>query len=96
MFQLIELGKIQLDTIVSDILPELANPVIVNENPGPGEPSFRPTKGEITLMQLLNHSSGLASEPQGERVVDYALPSPITSSHDKENPVSHFYSLTKV
>ncbi|KAJ7028686.1 beta-lactamase/transpeptidase-like protein [Mycena alexandri] len=63
--QLIEQGKIELDTPAENVLPELANPVLVtgydNET---GRPSTTtPAKGKITLGHLLNHSSGL--DPSG-------------------------------
>ncbi|KAJ7069899.1 transesterase-like protein [Mycena amicta] len=48
--QLIEQGKIQLNTPVSEILPELAP---------------RGSSSEITLGQLLNHTSGLDYKTSG-------------------------------
>ncbi|KAJ7645480.1 beta-lactamase/transpeptidase-like protein [Mycena polygramma] len=58
--QLIEQGKLQLSTVVSEILPELANPVVVTARDAEGRPSATsPAKSPITLEQLLNHTSGL-------------------------------------
>ncbi|KAF7299121.1 Acyltransferase mlcH [Mycena indigotica] len=53
--QLIERGMIQLDTRVSDILPELAEPSVQGS----------PAKHEITFGQLLNHTSGLKYTTSG-------------------------------
>ncbi|KAJ7789773.1 beta-lactamase [Mycena olivaceomarginata] len=62
--QLVEQGKITLDTPVETVLPELANPVVVTAHDEAGRPvTTTPAKGKITLGQLLNHTSGL----------DYAL-----------------------
>ncbi|KAF7346174.1 Acyltransferase mlcH [Mycena sanguinolenta] len=64
--QQIEQGKIQLSTRVSDILPELANPVTVTARDADGKPTATaPAKNPITFGQLLNHSSGLAYPQSG-------------------------------
>ncbi|KAJ6561998.1 beta-lactamase [Mycena capillaripes] len=58
--QLIEQGKIALDTPVETILPELANPVVVKSLDEAGLPATTaPAQGKITFGQLLNHTSGL-------------------------------------
>ncbi|KAF5384134.1 hypothetical protein D9615_003355 [Tricholomella constricta] len=95
-FQLIEAGKLQLDTVVADILPELANPVVLNSNGPDAQPNFVLPKTAITVRHLLNHSSGLDYGPEADRVCEYHLPSPYTASHDKLNPVKHFFNLRKV
>ncbi|KAJ7720818.1 beta-lactamase/transpeptidase-like protein [Mycena metata] len=61
VLQLIEQGKIDLDTLAESVLPELANPVLVTGyDSETGRPSTTiPAKGKITLGHLLNHSSGL-------------------------------------
>ncbi|KAF7325943.1 hypothetical protein MKEN_00445200 [Mycena kentingensis (nom. inval.)] len=59
--QMVEQGKIAFETPVADILPELANPVIVTKR----DPVTRkilatiPAKSAITFGQLLNHTSGI-------------------------------------
>ncbi|KAJ7857678.1 beta-lactamase/transpeptidase-like protein [Mycena olivaceomarginata] len=58
--QLIEQGKIQLNTLAREILPELANPIIVTARDADGKPTATASaKNPITFGQLLNHSSGL-------------------------------------
>ncbi|KAF8065112.1 beta-lactamase/transpeptidase-like protein, partial [Lyophyllum atratum] len=94
-FQLIEAGKLQLDTVVADILPELANPVILDKDSQLRQPSFRSPNTEITVRHLLNHSSGLDYGPEKDRICGYHLPTLYTSSHEKLNPVKHFYNLRK-
>ncbi|KAJ7745677.1 beta-lactamase/transpeptidase-like protein [Mycena metata] len=59
--QLLEQGKITLDTLAEDVLPELANPVIVTGHDEQGNPITIPAQGKITFGQLLNHTSGLDS-----------------------------------
>ncbi|KAJ7459734.1 beta-lactamase/transpeptidase-like protein [Mycena latifolia] len=58
--QLIEQGKIKLNTPVSQILPELSDPVIVTARDTGGKPTATtPAKNPITFGQLLNHTSGM-------------------------------------
>ncbi|KAJ6512620.1 beta-lactamase [Mycena sanguinolenta] len=58
--QLIEQGKIALDTPVETVLPELANPVVVTAQDEMGRPTTTvPANGKITVAHLLNHTSGL-------------------------------------
>ncbi|KAJ7437903.1 beta-lactamase/transpeptidase-like protein [Mycena galericulata] len=64
--KLIEQGKIALDTPVEQVLPELANPVIVTGYDATGMPaSTTPATGKITFGQLLNHTSGLGDAVDG-------------------------------
>ncbi|KAJ6578099.1 beta-lactamase/transpeptidase-like protein [Mycena capillaripes] len=92
--QLIEQGKITLDTPVETVLPELADPVVVTGRDETGRPTgTTPAKGKITFGQLLNHSSGLdyfhdgTSPPTGL---------PVAYSHSyKDEDVSAFFKLLK-
>ncbi|KAJ6508938.1 beta-lactamase/transpeptidase-like protein [Mycena sanguinolenta] len=64
--QQIEQGNIRLSTPVSDILPQLKNPVIVTARDAEGKPiATAPAENPITLGQLLNHSSGIAYPQSG-------------------------------
>ncbi|PKS08592.1 hypothetical protein jhhlp_004978 [Lomentospora prolificans] len=62
--QCVERGQITLDEPVENVLPELANPGILNPGPdGTGwDPAFAttPAKTKITLRHLLTHTAGLA------------------------------------
>ncbi|KAG6852999.1 hypothetical protein C0991_007651 [Blastosporella zonata] len=93
-FQLIEAGKLSLDTDVTEILPELANPVIVGQTPT-GQAEFRTSKSVITIRHLLNHSSGLDYGPEINRVCKDFLPTPYTTYHAKQNPIQHFLDQRK-
>lgn len=60
--QQVELGRLKLDAPIADILPQLANPEVL-EGFGPGDtPILRPAKGRITLRQLLTHTAGFGYE----------------------------------
>ncbi|KAG5639769.1 hypothetical protein H0H81_000049 [Sphagnurus paluster] len=92
-YQLIEAGKLKLDTAVADILPELANTLVLDPDAPLG---LRPAKAQITVRHLLNHMSGLDYGPESDRVVGHHLPLPYSSAHEKANPVRHFYNIRKV
>ncbi|KAJ7095963.1 beta-lactamase/transpeptidase-like protein, partial [Mycena belliarum] len=90
--QLIEQGKIGFDTCVDEILPELANPVIVTGSDGFGKLLTTRAKGRITFGQLLNHSSGL------DYYVDGTTPAsgiPLVYSHSFKpgEDVSTFFKI---
>ncbi|KAJ7683565.1 beta-lactamase/transpeptidase-like protein, partial [Mycena rosella] len=91
--QLLEQGKIALDTPVEQILPELANPVIVTGTDDDGNLLTTPAKFKITFGQLLNHTSGL------DYFVDGTLPPsllPLSYSHNyKGEDVSVFFKMLK-
>ena len=53
--QLVEQGKLDLDAPVDKLLPELANPKIVDE-----QGKLRDAKNKITLRQLMTHTAGFA------------------------------------
>ncbi|RDB17129.1 Acyltransferase mlcH [Hypsizygus marmoreus] len=94
-FQLIEAGKIGFDTLAKDILPELANPIVLSSNSTPDEPNFRPAKGDIKIRHLLNHSSGLFYDSEKGRASIYHLNASYLAKHDKQNPVPHFCSMIR-
>ena len=56
--QLVEQDKLQLDSPIGELLPELANPQVLEGFAIDGRPLMRPAKGPITLRQLLAHTSG--------------------------------------
>lgn len=93
--QLVEQGKVQLDSPVHTILPELANPVVL-ESSGTPELGFKPAEHSITLRQLLNHSSGLAYDQPLEGEPLDGLPFPLASKYDEHDPISRFNNLVKV
>ncbi|KAJ7039365.1 beta-lactamase [Mycena alexandri] len=93
--QLVDQGKIALDTPVESILPELKHPVVLGVDES-GQPKTTPAKTKITLGHLLNHSSGL------DYYGDPALRDPngmsVPYSHrykDDEDGVSTFFKILK-
>lgn len=61
ILMLVEEGKLRLDDPVSKYLPEFAGrPVIATFNATDATFTTRPASGEVTVRQLLSHSSGLA------------------------------------
>jgi CubicO group peptidase (beta-lactamase class C family) len=52
--QLVEAGKLALDAPIADVLPELANPQILQNG------TLTPTKSPITLRHLLTHTAGFS------------------------------------
>jgi CubicO group peptidase (beta-lactamase class C family) len=57
--QLVEQGKLALDAQISDVLPELSTPQVLEGFDPSGEPRLRPAKRAITLRHLLTHTAGL-------------------------------------
>jgi CubicO group peptidase (beta-lactamase class C family) len=58
--QLVEDGRLTLNDPIAKILPDLANPVVLEGFTGNGEPITRPAKKKITLGQLLTHTAGFS------------------------------------
>jgi methyl acetate hydrolase len=56
--QLVEQGKLALDRPIADILPELADPQVLEGFDAAGKPRLRPARRPITLRHLLTHTSG--------------------------------------
>jgi CubicO group peptidase (beta-lactamase class C family) len=60
--QLVEQGKLALDHQISDVLPELSAPQILEGFDPSGGPRLRPAKRPITLRHLLTHTAGFVYE----------------------------------
>jgi len=56
--QLIEEGKLQLDEPIGRLIPELASLRVLDGFDESGAPKLRPAKNQITLRQLMTHTSG--------------------------------------
>jgi CubicO group peptidase (beta-lactamase class C family) len=70
LMMLYEKGKFLLDEPVSKYIPEFKNPqVLVKINPSDSSFTSRPAKREITIRDLLSHSSGI---PYGNNVYEKA------------------------
>ena len=60
VLQLVERGQLDLDAPVGTILPELAEPQVLEGFDEAGAAILRPAKTEVTLRHLLLHTSGCA------------------------------------
>src|SRR6201993_4679220 len=60
--QLVEQGKLSLDTPIGKLLPALSSPQVLEGFDTKGEPKLRPAKGTITLRHLMTHTAGFSYE----------------------------------
>lgn len=76
--QLVEQGRIGLDQPAGEILPSLANPLVLEGFDPAGQPRLRPARGTITLRNLLTHTSGFVYDTWNENMnrycQEYGLP----------------------
>src|SRR5271169_3524500 len=56
--QLVEQGKLSLDTPIGSVLPDLASPQVLEGFEADGAPKLRPAKNPITLRHLMTHTAG--------------------------------------
>jgi methyl acetate hydrolase len=57
--QLVEQGRLSLDSDIGAVLPDLANPQVLTGFGADGQPQLRPAARPITLRHLLTHTAGL-------------------------------------
>lgn len=57
--QLVEQGRLELDSDIGALLPELANPQVLTGLDAERKPQLRPASRPITLRHLLTHTAGL-------------------------------------
>jgi CubicO group peptidase (beta-lactamase class C family) len=88
----VEQGKVSLDTPVSDYLPHFKNVGVITSAQ---KPDLKATETDVTLMHVLNHSSGLF---YGLEIPNptYLLPTPYSSSQDGEDATDRFLDKIKV
>ncbi|KAJ6492574.1 beta-lactamase/transpeptidase-like protein [Mycena vitilis] len=93
--QLIEQGKIALDTPVESLLPELANPVVVTARDDKGHPTATtPAKEKILFGHLLNHSSGLDYYHDGTTPAS-GMPIAYSHSYAEDEGILKFFDILK-
>ncbi|KAF9483311.1 beta-lactamase/transpeptidase-like protein [Pholiota conissans] len=90
--QLIDQGKLTADTPVSEIFPQFANLVIVDNimfpNPNPN-PTFKPATNIMLVKHLLNFSSGLFYPWTQD--FGYVAPHAYLGVHDTKDPHAIIY-----
>ncbi|KAJ6512901.1 beta-lactamase/transpeptidase-like protein [Mycena sanguinolenta] len=90
--QLVDQGKITLDTPVETVLPELAAPVVITGDAD--QPTTTASaQNKITFGQLLNHSSGLAYALYRSSIPNQM--SRVYSHSYKDEDVSAFFKMLK-
>lgn len=62
VLRLIEQGRLSLDTEAGTFLPGLVAPRLITGHSAEGEAMFVPAQNKFTILQLLNHSSGLSRD----------------------------------
>src|SRR3954463_2132296 len=84
--QLVEQGKLSLDTPIGKVLPDLASPQVLEGFDGNGEPRLRAAKCPITLRHLMTHTAGFAYDMWNGDMVRYlektGLPGVTTCKND--------------
>jgi methyl acetate hydrolase len=70
--QMVEQGKLSLDQPAGEVMPELANPQVLEGFNGVGKPRLRPARGTITLRNLLTHTSGFVYDTWNSNMARYA------------------------
>src|SRR6202171_1426063 len=69
--QLVEQGRLSLDTPIGKVLPDLAAPQVLEGFDAKGEPKLRPAKNPITLRHLMTHTAGFAYDMWNGDMVKY-------------------------
>jgi methyl acetate hydrolase len=94
VLQLVEQGKITFETAVGDIIPEMANPIVL-EDTTKELSSYKPAVTKITLKHLLTHTSGLVYQVKPADLKD--IPVAYRSKTYGENPsIAQFFKLIQV
>ncbi len=69
--QLVEQGRLSLESSVQEILPELPPRQVLVGLDEAGQPKLRPVEGAITLHHLLTHTSGFSYDTWNKALLDY-------------------------
>ncbi|KAF9476665.1 beta-lactamase/transpeptidase-like protein [Pholiota conissans] len=95
IIQLIETGVITLETPVESIVPELANPVVVDDV-NALEYTYKPAQNKMLIKHLLNHSSGLHYAPDHRKAsVESLSPAYTAVAYGGDNSWEKFFELIR-
>jgi methyl acetate hydrolase len=72
VMQLVEQGKVKLDSPVGDYLPQMKEAEVLEGFDADNNPILRPAKTAVTVHQLLTHTSGFVYEIWNENAARYA------------------------
>ncbi|MGA3399092.1 MAG: serine hydrolase domain-containing protein [Acetobacteraceae bacterium] len=70
--QMVEQGKLALDQPAGEVLPELANPMVLEGFDDAGKPVLRPARKQVTLRRLLTHTAGFVYDTWNANQARYA------------------------
>jgi methyl acetate hydrolase len=70
--QMVEQGKLALDQPAGEVLPELANPMVLEGFDATGQPVLRPAREKVTLRRLLTHTAGFVYDTWNANQARYA------------------------
>jgi methyl acetate hydrolase len=69
--QLVETGRLSLDSPIGTVLPDLAEPQVLEGFDADGTPKLRPARSPITLRHLLTHTAGFCYDMWNGDMVRY-------------------------
>jgi len=69
--QLVEQGRLSLDGPIGEVLPELADPDVLEGFSDAGEPVLRKARTKLTLKHLLTHTSGFSYDFANGKLARY-------------------------
>ncbi|HUB12811.1 MAG TPA: serine hydrolase domain-containing protein [Acetobacteraceae bacterium] len=70
--QMVEQGRLALDQPAGEVVPELAEPMVLEGFDAAGQPKLRPAREKITLRRLLTHTAGFVYDTWNENQARYA------------------------
>jgi methyl acetate hydrolase len=70
--QLIEQGRLSLETPAAEVVEELHAPLVLEGFDATGRPLLRPARGDITLRHLLTHTAGFGYDIWNSAIARYA------------------------
>ena len=69
--QLVDQGKLSLNEPIGKLLPDLANPQVLEGFGADGAPKLRPAKAAITLRHLMTHTAGFCYDVWNDSMATY-------------------------